>query len=169
MDKTFVFFQGEAATLKPMLPAGSQMFGRMTCWRDGLPAVNPEVPFPSTSSFLIETTPPLTSRRPGESRTLKRENSEGKLIYWNCIILHSWRRETVKNTNTRVNFLLPSYVISQSSHSGAKQKSWAAPQNSQDCHLGTREQWWKIKTGRADGYPGSSGAEEVAEVGEGRD
>lgn len=70
-------FQGEAATRMPMPPAGSQMCGRMTCWPDGLPAVNQEAPFPLTSFFPTEPTPVPTSRLHGENHIQRRESSGG--------------------------------------------------------------------------------------------
>ena len=69
--------QGEAATQRPTPPAGSQMCERMTCWPDGLPAVNQEAPFPLTSFFPTEPMSAPTSPLSDENHIRRKESSGG--------------------------------------------------------------------------------------------
>lgn len=68
-----------------MPPAGGQMCGRMTCWPDGLPAVNQEAPFPLTSFFPTEPMPAPTSRLRAENHIRRKESSGGKCQHMNTI------------------------------------------------------------------------------------
>lgn len=177
--------QGEAATRRLTLRAGGQMCGKMTCWPDGQPAVKQEAPFPLTSFFQTEPTPAPTSRLHAENHIQRKESSGGndqhisavndqmQIMYFiqKCSNGKIQQKKKVNHTQTHTRFLIPNLSLplhtvpqSPSRHSRAVQKNWTAPQNSQDCHLGTWEQW--RKTGRGEGDPGSVGAEEAAEVAE---
>lgn len=77
------------------------MCGRMTCWPDGLPAVNQDAPFPLTSFFPTEPTPVPTSRLHGENHIQKRESSGGNDQHNSAIITDANHAQVTKCCNEK--------------------------------------------------------------------
>lgn len=157
-----------------------QMCVRMTCRPDGPPAANPGAPFPSTSFSPIELTPAPTSQLLGGDHTRKRGSSGGNYPHISAVNLSLLKLSDRARGNDKSHqthklplpLILPCRcTIPQSPTSccRAGEEQGTAPQNHQDCHLGSGEQWGKSKTGRGEGERGNAGAQEAAEVGKGRD
>lgn len=138
--------QGGAVIRRSTPRERGQMCTRMTCRPDELPAVNQEAPFSSTSFFQIGPTPVPTSQLHAGDHPRRRESSGGNYQHIsaiNCCDAIIKTEETVKRTKHThflcQQFYLLLHIIPQSptSHPRAGQKLRTAPQDSQDCHLGS--------------------------------
>lgn len=80
--------QGEAAIRRSMPRERGQTCARMTCRPDEPPAVNPEAPSSSTSSFPIEPTPAPTCQLHAGDHTQRRASSGGNYRHISAINCH---------------------------------------------------------------------------------